>query len=161
MKKILAILAIFSSLIYAQSTVEVDGTSTLHNWKMVSHDIKVDMNQTNGKFTKLVVTFAAKSLKSGDEGLDNTAYKAMKADKHKIVSFSLIKQNDDGTLLGAFTSNNQEMNNTIKPDVIEAGHVAGSFKVKMTDFGIKPPTFLFGAMSAGDELTIKYDIKKP
>lgn len=160
MKKLIVILAIFSTLAFA-SSVEVLGTSTLHDWKMVTNSIDVDMVQENGKFTKLDVSFVAKSLKSGDEGLDDTAYEAMEVDDESTVSFSLIEQNDDGSIVGTVSFLDKDKEETHMPTLSEDGHISGSFKAKMTDFGIVPPTFLFGAMSAGDDLTIKYDIKKP
>lgn len=160
MKKLIVILAIFSTLAFA-SSVEVLGTSTVHDWKMVTNSIDVDMVQDNGKFTKLDVSFIAKTLKSGDEGLDDTAYDAMEVDDTSAVKFSLTEQKDDGSIVGVVSFLEKEKIETHMPTVIEDGHISGSFKVKMTDFGIVPPTFLFGAMSAGDDLTIVYDIKKP
>jgi hypothetical protein len=161
MKKLIVILAIFSTLAFAKSTVEVLGTSTVHDWKMVTNSIAVDMVQNNGKFTKLDVSFIAKTLKSGDEGLDDTAYESMEVDDESTVSFSLSEQKDDKTIVGTVSFLEKELSVTNMPTLSEAGHISGSFNVKMTDFGIVPPTFLFGAMSAGDDLTIKYDITKP
>ncbi len=160
MKKLIVILAICSTFVFAKSTIIVIGTSTLHDWKMVTNSIDLNMTQENGKFIKLDVSFAVKSLKSGDSGLDDTAYEAMHADKYDIVKFYLIKHNDDGTIEGVIVSLNKEKKEILTPTLIEEGHIAGSFKVKMTDFGIKPPSFLFGAMSAGDEITVQYDIKQ-
>lgn len=160
MKKLITILAIFSSFLFAESTVEVLGTSSLHDWKMITKSVDVNMAQEGGKFTKLDVSFAVKSLKSGDSGLDENAYEAMNAEKYSIVKFSLIEHKDDGTIEGVITSLDKEKKEILKPSLIEDGRVAGSFEVKMTDFGIKPPSFLFGAMSAGNEVNVQYDIKK-
>ncbi|PHQ65984.1 MAG: hypothetical protein COB99_00855 [Sulfurimonas sp.] len=161
MKKLILILAIFSTFVFAQSSVEVLGTSTLHDWKMASESLEVSMAQENGKFTKLDVSMIIETLKSGDSGLDDNAYEAMKIDKYSTISFSLLEQKDDGSIVALFKVLDKEQKKVLKPDLIEDGHIAGSFKVKMTTFGIEPPSFLFGAMSAGNEITIKYDIRKP
>ena len=85
----------------------------------------------------------------------------MEVDDESTVSFSLSEQKDDGAIVGVVTFLEKEKIETHMPTLSEDGHISGSFNVKMTDFGIVPPTFLFGAMSAGDDLTIKYDIRKP
>lgn len=32
----------------------------------------------------------------------------------------------------------------------------GSKKIKMTDFNVKPPSFMFGAMKTGDDVTVTF-----
>ncbi|MEP1791697.1 YceI family protein, partial [Reichenbachiella sp.] len=35
--------------------------------------------------------------------------------------------------------------------------VSGSIKIKMTDYGITPPTAVFGTIKTGDDITIQFD----
>jgi hypothetical protein len=54
----------------------------------------------------------------------------------------------------------KERTETLKPEVLTLDRVAGNFKVKMTEFGLEVPSVMFGAIKSGDEVTVKYDIKK-
>jgi hypothetical protein len=34
--------------------------------------------------------------------------------------------------------------------------ISGSKKIRMTEFGVKPPSFMLGALKVGDEVTVEY-----
>jgi hypothetical protein len=34
----------------------------------------------------------------------------------------------------------------------------GSKKIKMTDFNVEPPSFMFGSVKTGDEITVTFDV---
>lgn len=34
----------------------------------------------------------------------------------------------------------------------------GTYKLKMADYGVEPPSFMFGAMSTGDAITLDFDV---
>ena len=38
-------------------------------------------------------------------------------------------------------------------------HIVGEKSIKMTDFNVEPPTALFGSITTGDEITIKFKTK--
>ena len=160
MKKLIILLAIFSTFAFAKSSIEVHGTSTLHDWKMVSQTLKVDFVKEGDKITKLDVGVIIDTLKSGDDGLDEKAYEALKISKFNLITFTLKSVNNDGTITGIFKVTDKEKETTLTPDVITTENVAGSFKVKMTEFDIEPPSVMFGTIRSGDEITIKYDIKR-
>jgi len=37
--------------------------------------------------------------------------------------------------------------------------ITGSRKIKMSEFGITPPSFMLGALKVGDEVTVEYTLK--
>lgn len=107
------------------------------------------------------VSVQIKTLKSGDEGLDEKAYETLKIDRNNVITFKMLDANlQDKTLKGVFKVLDKERTETLKPDVMTLDHISGSFKVKMTDFGLEIPSVMFGAIKSGDEVTVKYDIKK-
>ena len=73
MKKLICSLLLLSGLVYAEN-VEIHGTSTLHDWKMVSNETKTVFENDGSTITKLNVSVQIKTLKSGDTGLDEKAY---------------------------------------------------------------------------------------
>jgi hypothetical protein len=37
--------------------------------------------------------------------------------------------------------------------------ITGAQKIKMSEFGVKPPTFMLGALKVGDVVTVEYNLK--
>jgi hypothetical protein len=162
MKKLMVSILFLSSMCFAQSSIEIHGTSTLHDWKMVSQTIDVGAFESEGGvISALDVGVQIETLKSGDSGLDKKAYEALKIDKSNVITFSLKEHNaENKTIRGVFKVLDMEREETLTPEIIETNRVAGSFEVKMTDFGITPPSVMFGAIKSGDAVTVKYDIQK-
>lgn len=160
MKKLICSLLLLSGLVYAEN-VEIHGTSTLHDWKMVSNETKTVFENDGSTITKLNVSVQIKTLKSGDTGLDEKAYETLKIDRNNIITFKLLEADlAAGTIKGVFKVLDKERTETLKPEVLTLDRVSGNFKVKMTEFGLEVPSVMFGAIKSGDEVTVKYDIKK-
>lgn len=160
MKKLLILLVTLTSFAFATSTIEIHGTSTLHDWVMKSQTMESTLESEGSQLKNLHVGVMIDTLKSGDDGLDEKAYETLKISKYNIITFDLKSHNDDGTITGVFKVTDHEKETTLTPEVIEANRVAGSFKIKMTDFGLEVPSVMFGTIKAGDEVTVKYDIQK-
>ncbi|MFV0481023.1 MAG: YceI family protein [Campylobacteraceae bacterium] len=159
MKKILLSILVISSFAFAEN-IEIHGTSTFHDWKMVSNETSVIFESGDNQITKLEVSALVESLKSGDTGLDKKAYEAMKTKVNPNISFVLESADlEKGTLTGVFKILETEEKVTIKPEILTTTHVAGNFTTKMTTYGVIPPSVLF--VKSGDEIVVKYDIKKP
>lgn len=150
--------------------ITIAGTSTMHDWTMTSKQAtSVAQFETDaaGQLTKvnaIVVTIPAESLKSGKGAMDKNAYNALKTDKNKDIKFQLtsaiINGNNivaQGTLTIAGNSKPTELIVTGKP-VAGAIHFQGSKKIKMTEFNVEPPSFMFGSVKTGDEITITFDV---
>ena len=160
MKKFLVIFSSLVTLTFATSTIEIHGTSTLHDWVMKSQTMEVAVDQEGTQLKNLHVGVMIDTLKSGDEGLDEKAYETLKISKYNVIKFDLKSHNEDGTITGVFKVTDHEKETILTPDIVEKGRIAGSFKVKMTDFGLEVPSVMFGAIKAGDEVTVKYDIQQ-
>ncbi len=157
--------------------IKVLGTSNLHNWSMEDKDVscKARFTYLSGKTTMpdglsvLTFSFPVHNLKSGESGMDSKAYGAMKAKDGGNIVFTAsasaitpgsgnhfsVKSNGGLTIAGvaksiALTAACQ----------INSGWVGnactGTEKLKMSDFGIKPPTYMLGALKTGDALTIDF-----
>jgi len=160
MKKLICSLFLLSGLVYAEN-IEIHGTSTLHDWKMVSNETNTVFENDGSKITKLNVSVQIKTLKSGDSGLDEKAYDTLKIDRNNVITFKFLEADTAaGTIKGVFKVLDKERTETLKPEVLTLDRVAGNFKVKMTEFGLEVPSVMFGAIRSGDEVTVKYDIKK-
>jgi polyisoprenoid-binding protein YceI len=161
MKKVLGSLALLSTFLFANSQIAIHGTSTLHDWAMVSDKVDSVFEVNGSDITKLNVSVQIKTLKSGDEGLDEKAYETLKIDRNNLITFELSEANiKEGVIKGNFKVLDKVQPATLKPEILTLNQVKGSFNVKMTDFGLEIPSVMFGAITAGDEVTVKYNIEK-
>jgi polyisoprenoid-binding protein YceI len=156
--------------------ISVAGTSTLHNWDMESEkancDISFNFDGANiTGLSSLLFTVEAESLKSDSKGLDKNAYKALDVGKHPEISFSSnyanIRSNGPNSYVisakGKLTISGVSKEvwvaavSTVNPADLSV-QTAGSAKIKMTEYNVTPPSFMFGAMKTGDEITVKFNV---
>lgn len=155
----------------AGSSIEVKGSSNIHDWKMDAKSIpaeavlEVEGNQVTS-IKSLSFTLPVKTLKGKEDLLNTRAYKAMKEDAHKNVVFKLtsatvsqnvIKANGTLTIAGVTKPVSLQANATVNAD----GTVTcvGSKKLKMSDHGIAPPSFMLGALKVVDDITVAFNLK--
>lgn len=156
------------------SKLKVEGTSNIHDWEVVAEKQqgKLLAEVEDGKLTKIqqldfVVT--AESLKSGKSGMDKNTYKALKTDKNKQITFKLTKVqhiecgatnsckvNASGNLTIAGKTNPIDIVFDVKIYGTKIIFV-GSKTLKMTDFGIDPPKAVFGTITTGDDIVVKFE----
>lgn len=158
----------------AQSSIKIDGTSTLHDWEMTAEDLSGIMNveifkdSINIKDLSLIVP--VKSLKSGNSGMDNNAYKTLKAEdypkiKYQFTSLKKLEKTGHNTLKllteGKLTVGGKTQILSIPlTAVLKDGGVelSGTTSFRMSNFNLKPPTFMFGTVTTGDDITIQFNI---
>lgn len=156
-------------------TVTINGTSNLRDWKEQINNVSGAMGaQVNpdGSISLLSIriSMAVSSIKS-DMGriMDNKTYEALKATAHPEILFTLaapvtmtpVKDCETaipvkGNLSLAGVSRPLTMQ--VKTFHITQGKLQfeGYEDLKMTDFGVKPPTALFGTMRASPDITIHF-----
>jgi polyisoprenoid-binding protein YceI len=148
----------------------IAGTSTMHDWTMTSQGatynatLEVSGDGTPTKLSLVTVTLPAESLKSKEKAMDKNAYKSLNTDKYKDITYQLTSSKITGKTITC--SGNLTIAGTTKPidvDVVYevrngALFFKGSKKIKMTDFKVEPPTFMFGAIKTGDDLTITFEV---
>lgn len=103
--------------------------------------------------------------------MDKNTYKALKADLYPLITVALntplaaITGKADGTLVWvkanitiAGVTKVVDMQIQIKMPTAGKLVFEGSQKLKMTDFGLTPPTALLGTLKTGNEITIKFKV---
>ncbi|MDX1602759.1 MAG: YceI family protein [Salinimicrobium sediminis] len=159
----------------AASSLKVEGTSNVHDWEITAKDLQGSMKvqMEDGQLVQIddiKFTVVAESLKSGKGGMDKNTYKALNTDKHKTITYQLQKVNNldctsksscKVTTTGALTIAGTKKNVEIVFDAKVSGDkvvLSGNKKIKMTEFKVDPPTAMFGTITTGDDLDIKFQV---
>jgi polyisoprenoid-binding protein YceI len=97
--------------------------------------------------------------------MDKNAYSSLKTNKFKTITFSLVtasiannKIQCTGNLtIGGVTKQiSLDADYKVKPD--HSLVCTGSKTFKMSEYQIEPPSFMFGTVKTGDEITISFSI---
>jgi polyisoprenoid-binding protein YceI len=162
----------------ADADIKVLGTSNLHDWSMEDKDVPCTAKFTYATaqntmptgLETLTLSFPVQSLKSGKSGMDSKAYSAMKAKDGSTIAFTSTSSTVTPGATGQFrvkSNGNLTIAGVSKPIVMEAAcqvrpdgtiSCTGTEKLKMSDFQIKPPTYMLGALKTGDDLTINFTL---
>jgi polyisoprenoid-binding protein YceI len=120
-------------------------------------------------FQRFEVVIPVKGLKSGESGLDKNMYKALKADRAPEIRFTLTRYESslaaDGSLPFRATGplsiggvqKDITLEGTAKPGPTEL-LVEGQYRLLMSDYGIKPPTLMLGAIKVHDPVIIHFHL---
>ena len=160
----------------ASSLVEFKGTATLyHHWASKTTEAKSEMDMVlkDGKLEKINsvrLEIPAKSIKSTNNTaiMDQRTYEALKADQFPTIVFVLktikkLKQGKNKNTVFAegeltIAGKTQKIKLTLEAKVLEKNslEITGTYKLKMTDYGIKPPSFVSETLSVGDMVNIDF-----
>jgi len=132
---------------------------------------------TAGGSTNMIrglISLPAVSLKSGDAAMEADLLEALKADRHPDVVCEFTGIRDlrivpppEHPTLALQASGRLTLAGATRPIEIELGvyrdgpyayRVHGVHTICMSDFGITPPSALFGLIRAGDEVTITFNL---
>jgi hypothetical protein len=108
-------------------------------------------------------------LECGNGQMNGHMRKALKAEEHaqiafRMTSYDLARSNDSlvvtiaGSLTLGGTEKPIELLALATPAPDGALRVAGTYALKMTDFGLKPPTLMFGRIKVHDLVKVGFDI---
>jgi hypothetical protein len=170
-------LIIFSVEVYGQDSFvlatnqqfKVEGTSTLHDWEMVSTKAEgnASIKLVKGKIASinsLVVDLPVTSLKSGKNAMDKNAHEALQANKNpqiqlelvetEAITDELVKAKIRLSIAGTSNMANWEVSYKLSEDGVL---FLGSHRIKFSDFKVDPPKAVFGTIKTGDELELSFE----
>lgn len=157
----------------SSSTLEVEGTSNIHDWELTAEDQqgKLIAELADGQLveiSKLDFIVKAESLESGKSGMNKNTYKALNTDKYSQIVYTLTKViNIDCTTQGkckvttigdlTIAGTTKPINITFDAQVTESQILlTGNKTLNMTEYGIEPPKALFGTITTGEKVNIKF-----
>lgn len=160
-------------------TMKVSGTSNLHDWDMkvlnatcnANFTLKANSPLTIASLNALTFSVPVKGLKSEHDLMDSRTYSTLNADKAPNITFKMTAadvtaQGNNQFVIKA--NGNLTFNGKTKPIVLttkgvlnadKSITVTGQQKIKMSEWGVKPPSFMLGALKVGDMVTVDFNMK--
>lgn len=154
------------------SFVRIEGTSTLHDWTMEGTTINGTIaappveQWTNGA-SNVAVAIPVTSIKSEHAKMDKLMAEALKADANPTIRYELTHANltesspalrletrGKLTIAGVTRDVAMQVNGTREP----AGTyvLTGQLPIRMSDYGIKPPTAMMGTIKTGNDVKVTF-----
>lgn len=155
--------------------VTIFGTSNIHDWEMKGEkgSSTATFSIQNSELTSLAnlhFSINAEHLKSEHDAMDNNCYKALKTSQYPSISFSApttsIKKvtgstyliNAKGKLQISGVTKDINLSGTCSINADGTVTCKGSYKLKMTEYNVEPPSIMMGAIVTGDEITLEYTL---
>lgn len=157
----------------SEGEVEVTGTSSLHDWhmKLSAYESALSLMLTSDSLVIYPSHIMAKAadLKSDSRLMDKKAHGALQADKIKLIHFNVdenqvlyysnsVEQLIKGQLNIAGVKKDVEFSCKLQRTTNKTLRIQGELTLKMSDFGIDPPTAMMGTLKTGDDITIIYNL---
>jgi polyisoprenoid-binding protein YceI len=165
------------------SEVTIEGTSSMHAFHCKTNKIMAyvdvdpgytkDLTKVARPIVSVKVNIVVRTLTCGNGQMDKNMYATLDADKNPIIRYTMSGYDILGgsasptafvaKTTGTLVISGQEKSIAMK---INAERLAdgkataqGEQDVLMTDFGIKPPSFMFGTLKVGNEIKVKFNLK--
>jgi len=168
-----------SNISMTSAILSISGTSTMHDYRVSTKALKVGAAIASaadnkellqpGALQSFELQIPVNTFTSEKDGLTKQMFKAMKADKHPLITFRLNSYTVEAAAGGT----------TVKPTgtltvagverpidmVLEVNEQAGALQLRgrrdllMTEFGIKPPTMFMGMLKTHDKVTITFELQ--
>lgn len=163
------------------SEIAIQGTSTLHDFRCKTNKILAyvdvdpaytrDLTKVAKPLVSVKVNIVARTLTCGNGTMDNNMYKTLKTGQFPLIKYTMsgydlldaTTSSFSATTRGTLQIAGQDKGIEIK---INASSLAegkataeGEQTLKLTDFGIDPPSFMLGRLKVGNEIKVKFNLK--
>ena len=157
------------------SVFKIKGTSSLHDWEMVSKtfDGKVVIERSdaeNFKIKDIVISIKVTTLESDNRIMNKKTYDALKEEVHPFIKYNFksvkeikaIGENQyeaiiNGNLTIAGVKKAVDIN--LKLDINDKKiNIIGHKALKMSDFDVEPPKALMGTIKTGNDIDIEFNL---
>jgi polyisoprenoid-binding protein YceI len=153
------------------STLWVEGTSSLHDWRCDVVDMAGTFSIDDEEQVTDVVSASfsvASNLECKNGTMNRKAHAALGVKDHPSITFELTSSEVEAGEEGAFTvkavgllsiaGETREVTTTVHATRNESDQLvlSGFFPVKMSDFNVKPPKAMLGTIKTGDDITVHF-----
>jgi polyisoprenoid-binding protein YceI len=162
-----------------QSRLWIDGTSTIRSFSCKASEVNavVEANGPNAIPTLLTghkgvksvrVTVPAEQMDCGNGTMNEHMRKALKVTENATITFNLtdydVTRNADG--IAGTINGTLDLGGVRKPISFKATgtpeggmlRVNGVYELRMTDYGLKPPSLMFGRIKVAETVKVNFDL---
>ncbi len=154
-----------------ESRMSIRGSSTVNRFTCESAELGGMGWLTDTGAPQLTLDVPARSFDCGDGRMNRDMYRALKVDAHPTIHFTLRavqpidrvvagrqKMQVTGELTIAGVTRPVEL--TVDGQRLDDGtlRAAGEAPLKMSDFGIRPPSAMMGLIRAHDDIQVRFDL---
>jgi polyisoprenoid-binding protein YceI len=165
------------------SELSIEGTSTLHEFHCKTNKLNAyvdvdpgytkDLTKVARPIVAVKVNIVVKTLTCGNGQMDRNMYGTLKADENQLIKYTLSGYDilDGSASPSAFTANTtgtlaiagqeKPISMKISAERTSDGKAVaqGEQTLRMSEFGIEPPSFMFGRLKVGDQIKVKFNLK--
>lgn len=161
--------------------LSISGTSTVHSFTcktsridatlVVDRGYTKDLTKVAKPIVSVRVEIPAKSLDCGNGKMNSNMFGTLKADENPTITYVMSGYDLDNATAAGFTAKTtgtltiagkeKTISMEVKADRVDGTKATakGEQSILLTDFGIKPPKFMLGALRVGNEIKIKFSLK--
>lgn len=170
-----------SGIVAPSGHLWIEGDSTLHKYRLDAKHFDVSFKEAGeppakdletevcgGRVAGMEVVVPVGALRSGEDGLDDNAQKALKETAHPNIVFRMdsytAQPGDKGChlkLQGRLTIAGVERPEVVDAEVTRTAaglQVAGEAKLLMSDFKVEPPVLMLGVLKTDDHVVVKFEV---
>ena len=155
-----------SYMLSEPSAMTIDGSSSLHDWKVTANTMEGTVAENGGSVTAVDFSVAvADILSDRAAAMDNKMHDALKKEEHPQVTFTVKNINaamgENQELKGKLNIAGVENEVSVHVTIAQKDgklHITGERKIALKDYDIEPPTAMFGSIVVGDDVTVKFDL---
>ena len=157
----------------SNSSLVVEGTSTVHDWEMEANGLKSAIvlhfkDNSLASIENADFTSPAKKVLSDNRIMNNKTHDALKVDEYPEITFNLKSVNHldvsgnsisgevTGILKIAGIARTIRINFSGRMNPGNSVTFSGTVPLKMSEFNIEPPTAMLGALKTGDKVKINF-----
>jgi len=165
------------------SELTVEGTSSMHAWHCKTDKINAyvdvdpgytkDLTKVARPIAAVSVNIVVKTLSCGNAQMDRNMFSTLKANENQLIKYTLsgydlLNGSVSPTAFAAKTNGTLSIAGETKPIEMKISAerqgdgkavASGEQTLLLSDFGIKAPSFMFGALKVGNEVKVKFTLK--
>lgn len=149
-----------------ESTLKIDGSSTIHDWTVTANTLAGSLKATTATLNEISFEVPVENIQSErGAAMDKKMHEALKKEEYPKVIFSLKDVSNLGeenqTLSGTLNIAGVEKAVEIETKVEQTDNklkLSGAKGLKLADFNMEPPTAMFGSIVVGEDITVNFDL---
>jgi len=157
-----------------KSSIKIEGTSSLHDWEMKVENVqsvqRIEINANELVIHSVELKIPVKSITSDNSIMDSKTFDALKGKQFPFVKFTATQSKlalEKGVFKGKIMGMLEIAGKTKQVEIPITGiikdnnilEVNGSYRIDMTQYGVEPPTAMFGTLKTGKYVLVSFSFE--